>query len=104
MTSSSSSKRRGSAIGRTLPGQLAQLALDLLLDVERLLALARTPLVARDDQRPDLLAKACVDRLGRGRGEALELGLDVHGLLAAPSTALVAGGEQLPDLSVALGA
>src|SRR5688572_27533907 len=96
MVSSSSSTTRSSAspLGPAItPGillpevlQLAELALDLLLHVERLLALALAPLVPGDDQLPDLIAQALVlpepARAPRRLQELLDLGVDVECLLA----------------------
>ena len=69
--------------------QLAQLALDLLLDVERLLALAHAALVAGDHELAHLLAQLVVAEGGEtaARGQQLlDLGVDVDRLppLATP--------------------
>src|SRR5262245_1541069 len=83
-----------------LPREVPELALDLLLDVERRLALALTALVAGLHELADLLAQARVD----GRlGEPSELVLDVELGLALAREALVLGHEELADLLVALG-
>src|SRR5215211_1214136 len=99
MRSSSSSKRRGSAMSGTLPAQLAQLTLDFGIDVERLAAGPRAALVAGDHELTDFGAQARVDDRS---GEALELRLDVQRRLALAGAPFVAGAEQLADLVVAL--
>src|SRR3954454_11770714 len=117
---SSRSKRRGAAMASALypkrvlachPGvsaarsrsaaaELAQLARDLGLDVERLAPPAGAALVARDDERADLGLE------GRGLPgppvERAQLHLDVDRIEAAAPAALVARLEQLADLLVAL--
>ena len=79
--------------------ELAQLARDLGLDVERLAPPAHAALVARDDERAHLGFEAGV----RGRPvELAQLRLDVDRLEAAAAAALVARLEQLANLLVAL--
>src|SRR5438093_1527761 len=83
--------------------ELAELAVDLRLDVQGWLALARAALVARHDELAHLLPeRRVVPR--RGAGEGLELGLDVERLLAAGLTPGVLGVEHLADLLTRLGA
>src|SRR3954447_15757074 len=102
MRSSSSSKRRASAMRGTLlrGAELRYLPFDFRLDVQRGLPLLGAADVAGDDHVADLLAQRRVDA---GRGEALQLGLDVERLLAAPGAAGVRGLEQLADLLLLLG-
>ena len=79
-----------------------ELALDLRLDVERLLALAHAPLVAGDDQLADLLAQRRVARRPAPRScsgeQPLELGVDVERRLAAGRCAVGLRLEHLADL------
>src|ERR671918_2709720 len=81
--------------------ELGELAVDLGLDVERLLALALTAIVARDHEPANLLAQG---RIGLQptralRGEQLrDLGVDVARLLAAGDGAVGARLHHLPDL------
>src|SRR5918996_107115 len=108
---SSSSNRRSSAIDRSLypgmratsPAQRAQLALDLGVHVERLLALAHPALVARDHELADLLAQLVVDA-GRLLREGCQLGLDVERRLPARLATGRLGLEHLADLLAGLGA
>src|SRR4051794_26159661 len=99
MRSSSSSKRRCSAMPGTLPIQLANLTLDFLVDVQGGLSGRLAALVAGHDEGPDLVAQARIDDRP---GQPLELVVDVQRRLSAPRAALVAGGQQLADLLVAL--
>ncbi len=106
MVSSSSSKRRCAAIGSGLyplaarsGAELAQLAVDLGLDVQRLAAAGNQAVVASDHELADLVAQARVDD---GRREPRQLGLDVDRGLAAGLAAVVGGGEELADLVVSL--
>src|SRR4051812_23449768 len=99
MRSSSSSKRRGSAMSGTLPAQLAQLTIDFGIDVERLAAGPRAAVVAGDHELADFGTQAGVDD---GSGEALELGLDVQRRLALAGAPFVARAEQLAYLVVTL--
>src|SRR5215210_5247407 len=80
--------------------QFANLALDLGLDVERLLARPLPPRVAGDHELADLLAQGGVH--GRG-GQTLQLRLHVERRLAPPLPSLVAGHQHLADLGVTLG-
>src|SRR3954454_2524280 len=63
--------------------QIVQLALDLRLHVERLLALPDAPLVARDHELSHLVAEPLVGRRRRRLGELGDLGLDVERRLPA---------------------
>src|SRR3954468_21471685 len=67
--------------------QLAQLPVDLGLDVQRRLSLARAALVAGDDELPDLLAQRGIGgRAGAScavPGERVDLGLHVERRLPA---------------------
>src|SRR4051794_27069305 len=111
MRSSSSSMRRLSAMtSRTLypaPGlvtpKLAQLAVDLGVHVEGLLALAQTALVAGHDELANLLAEA---RVGAPRvaREGRQLGVDVQLGLAARHPPVGLRLEHLADLLLHLGA
>ncbi len=99
---------RSAALSSLLPEvlEVAQLALDLGVDVQRLLALARTALVAGDDELADLLAQRGVGLGDRGRAllgsQPLELRLDVERRLAAGALAVGLGLEQLAQLGVGL--
>src|SRR5690349_5113003 len=89
-------------MARRLPRELAELTLDLGLDVQRFLPAGDPARVARLHERPDLLHDLGIPRRGRPR-ELPELLLDVDLRLAAGRAARVAGLEHLPDLVVALG-
>src|SRR6202007_2709789 len=78
----------GRRAARSLLGEPPDLPLDLRGDVQRRLALAGAPVVASDDQVPDLGPELVIDER---RGQAAELGLDVELRFAAPSPAGVAG-------------
>ena len=75
------------------------LALDLGLDVQRRLAEALAPLVARDHEVANLAAQLGIDHRRR---QPRELLVDVERRLAAACAAGVAGLEHLADLVVAL--
>src|SRR5919106_1786268 len=112
MISSSSSTTRSSAspLGPAMtPGillpevlQFAQLALDLLLHVQPILALALSPFVSGDDQLSHFLAQPLVvregTRAGRRLQQLLNLRVDVERLLPAGHAAVGAGLDHLPDL------
>src|SRR5215207_1536912 len=82
--------------------ELSELAFDLRIDVERLLALPRATLVAGDDELADLLAKLRVSgHIGRRRllgPQAGELRFDVHRRLAAGALAIGLRLQQLSQL------
>src|SRR5919201_2211154 len=87
--------------------EVAELALDLGLDVERLLAPPGAALVTGDDELADLLDQRAVSReataLGLGE-QPLELGLDIERLLAAGALPVGLGLEHLADLGLLRGA
>src|SRR6059058_4200184 len=85
-----------------LPRKIAELTLDLGLDVERLAAPGDAAGVAGPHQRPDLLDDLRIARRARA-GERGQLRFDVLRRLAAGATAGVAGLEHLADLSVSFG-
>src|SRR5215211_560039 len=93
--------------------ELAQLAIDLRVDVEGLLAAREPALVAGNHDLAHLLPQRRVLAVGAGarsgsRGRRArqggELGLDVERRLAAPLAARRLGLEQLADLRLGLGA
>src|SRR5215207_9300284 len=116
MSSSSSSYLRPSAIWAVFisqpgpsqtrtwsPAQVAQLAVDLGLDIERRLSLASASLVARDDQLADLLAERGVRTATRRRArEGVDLGVDVERGLPAGLAPRRLGLDQLADLRARL--
>ena len=82
--------------------EVADLALDLGLDVERLLAVARAPLVAGDHELADLVAQLGIDRR---RGEQRRSSASTSsGASPRASRRSLLGLEHLADLVVALGA
>src|SRR6478736_5550800 len=89
----------GAASALRAAAEFADLPGDLRLDVERRLAAAAPPLVARDDERPDLRHDA---RVGRGLPQRPQLGLDVERHAALAPAHLVARLDELADLVVAL--
>src|SRR5687767_3067591 len=89
-------------MARSLPREVAELAFDLGLHVERLLTARDAAGVARLDQLADLVGYPGIGRGGRP-GERPQLLLDVDGRLAAGGAAGVARLEHLADLVVALG-
>src|SRR5919198_3446766 len=82
-----------------LNAEVAKAPCHLGLDVQRLLALAHEPRVARLDELADLGRQPGVDD---GPRERRQLGLDVERLLAAAHAPRVASLEHLADLVVAL--
>ena len=84
-----------------LSAELAQLALDLGLDVERRLAARHAPRVARDDELADSVAQRRVD--APARSARCSSASTSSGGLAARGAAGVAGLEHLADLGLALG-
>src|SRR3954471_23474343 len=85
--------------------QLTQLAPDLLLHVERLLALSLPPLVASNNQLADLLAESAVGTQPRTAGiggqQPLDLRIDVDRLTALRYRTIRPGLDHLPDLLLA---
>ncbi len=84
-----------------MPAQLAYLAFDLGLHIERRLASSLPAVVTRNHELPNLLAQSRIDR---GRGQALKLAFVVHGRLSPPAPKFIARCEELPDLLLALAA
>src|SRR5579871_2856124 len=82
--------------------ELAQLALDLRLDVERGLAVTLATVVAGQDEGAHLLAQLGIDR-GNGGGQARELLVDIERRLAPAGPPYVAGFEHLANLPLAHG-
>src|SRR5439155_25783223 len=85
-----------------LPRKIAELTLDLGLDVERLAAPGDAAGVAGPDQRPDLLDDLRIARRARA-GERGQLRLDVLRRLAAGAAAGVAGLQHLAEVGVSVG-
>src|SRR3954465_12154018 len=96
--------RLGRAAGPSGSAELPELAVDLGVHVERLLALSHTALVAGDDELADLFAETLVGgRRARGLGELGDLGVHVEGRLAARDAARRLRLHELADLLVGLG-
>src|SRR5581483_1390751 len=86
--------------------EVAELALDLGVDVQRLLTHSDPPLVAGDDELADLLAQLPVGGQGGGGAlaqELLELALHVERRLPAGGLAVGLRLEELADLRLAHG-
>src|SRR4051794_31461457 len=85
--------------------ELAELAFDLLLDVERLLPLPLPALIPGHHQLADLLAEGAIAaQVGPGgirREQLLDLGLDVEGLAAPGDATIRARLDHLADLLLA---
>jgi hypothetical protein len=82
--------------------ELPELAIDLLVDVERFLALAQAPLVAGDDQLADLLPERSVGAqagsAGVGGEQLLHLGIYVECLTPLRHAAIGSGLDHLANL------
>src|SRR4051794_19095816 len=91
-----------SAMGGSLPREIAELPFDLGVHVERFLAASDAACVTRLDEGSDLLEDLGIGRRGRPR-ELAQLRLDVDRLLAARLPSRVARLEHLADVVLALG-
>src|SRR3954467_8373477 len=83
--------------------QVPELALDLGLDLERLLALPHAPLVARDHELAHLLPQPLVGGRRGGLGELRDLRVHVERGLAARYAPRRLRLHELADLLVGLG-
>src|SRR5205807_1334539 len=95
----------GRGVGRSAKRapRLAWSAVDLGLDVERLLAARDAAVVARDHELTDLLPQRAVGGRRAAARQRRDLRVDVERLLAAHHAARRLRLDELPDLRVGLG-